>query len=144
MRPVAVIAHRGASGEFPENTIPAFQAAIDLEVEMIEFDVQLTRDHGLIVLHDAGVDRTSDGTGTVADMDLSQIRQLDAGSWFSDHFAGERFPTLKETLGMMPGEMRRLIDCGVDGMLTNYPRRLLELRGRSEVGLASPNTEEAQ
>jgi len=63
MRAVSVVAHRGASGDFPENTAVAFQEAIDLGVEMIEFDVQLTADRCLVICHDPSVDRTSDGAG---------------------------------------------------------------------------------
>ena len=63
MRQIAVIAHRGASGNFPENTIPAFEEAIRLGVEMIEFDVHLTRDGRLLIIHDATVDRTSSSSG---------------------------------------------------------------------------------
>ncbi|MDP7447863.1 MAG: glycerophosphodiester phosphodiesterase family protein, partial [Candidatus Latescibacteria bacterium] len=68
-RSVAVTAHRGASGEYPENTAAAFQAATDLAVDAIEFDVRLTRDEGLVVIHDDSVDRISDGEGRVADME---------------------------------------------------------------------------
>jgi len=97
-RSVAVTAHRGASGEYPENTAAAFQAAIDLAVDAIEFDVRLTRDEGLVVIHDDSVDRISDGEGRVADMELARILELDAG--------GERFLTLEQALDLMPGDMR--------------------------------------
>ena len=103
---VSVVAHRNASGDFPENTAVAFQEAIDLGVDMIEFDVQLTADRCLVICHDPSVDRTSDGAGRIGEMCMAAIEELDAGSWFSDQYAGERFATLGETLDMMPGGMR--------------------------------------
>ena len=106
MREVTVVAHRGASGTFPENTAPAFQEAIRLGVEMIELDVHLTVDGKMVVIHDGTVDRTSDGSGRVARMSLEEIKELDAGGWFSEKFAGERFLTLEEALDLMPAEMR--------------------------------------
>ena len=84
----------------------AFQAAIDLAVQTIEFDVRLTRDEQLVVLHDDRVDRVSNGIGTVAELDLAQIQQLDAGSHVHAKFAGERFLTLSQTLDLMPPSMR--------------------------------------
>ncbi len=95
-------AHRGAMATHPENTIPAFQAAIDAGAHMIEFDVALTADNELVVIHDATVDRTTDGTGRVNDLTFQEIRRLDAGGWKSEEFAGERIPTLDEVLEMMP------------------------------------------
>ncbi len=95
-------AHRGTMTTHPENTLPAFRAAIDAGAHMIEFDVALTKDNGLVVIHDADVDRTTNGTGRVAEFTLEEIRTLDAGSWKSPVFAGERIPTLDEVLEMMP------------------------------------------
>lgn len=95
-------AHRGAMTHYPENTLVAFQAAVDHGAHMIEFDVHLTRDHHLVIIHDGTVDRTTDGQGAVANMTLEEIRNLDAGSWKDPKFANEQIPTLKETLAMMP------------------------------------------
>lgn len=95
-------AHRGAMATHPENTLPAFQAAIEAGAHMIEFDVQLTEDSELVVIHDLSVDRTTDGSGRVAGLTLAEIRQLDAGSWKSSEFKGERVPTLDEVLEIMP------------------------------------------
>ena len=106
MQTVAVVAHRGASGVFPENTRAAFEEAIRLGVETIEIDVHLTRDEALIIVHDYSVDRTSDGHGDISDMTLAEIKALDAGSWFDPNFTGERFLTLEETLDLMPSEMK--------------------------------------
>ena len=90
------IAHRGASGYAPENTHAAFERAIGMGVDMVETDVQLTRDGDLVLIHDELVDRTSDGQGPVADHTLAELRALDMGAWFAPEFAGERILTLEE------------------------------------------------
>jgi glycerophosphoryl diester phosphodiesterase len=231
-RPI-VCAHRGASGTHPENTPLAFDEAVRLGVEMIEFDVRRTRDGRFVIIHDANVDRTTDGSGMIDDMTLDQVRRFDAGAgqciptldeamayadrvWLNVHgkaftdedaeamaealvqyfkegvgydrafIASEEFPLLQhvrrrdERMRVCPlfdqvqdqyisrtsgrircdvfqprntivtpelvaeahalgakvnpfyaddePEMRRLIDCGVDGILTNFPHRLIALR----------------
>jgi glycerophosphoryl diester phosphodiesterase len=93
-----VIAHRGQSLEVPENTLEAYRRAIELGTEMIEADVNLSRDGELVMIHDATLDRTTDGTGPVRALDLAALLELDAGSRFSDAFRGLRIPTTVETL----------------------------------------------
>ena len=93
-----LIAHRGASGHAPENTLAAFKKAVSLGVNFIETDLQLTRDARLVAIHDSTVNRTTNGKGTVHDMTLAELRRLDAGSWFGSEHAGERIPTLEEIL----------------------------------------------
>jgi len=95
-------AHRGASDTHPENTLAAFREAVRLGAHMIEFDVYLTKDRKLAVIHDATVDRTTDGTGKVSGLTWAEIRRLDAGGWKGPAFKGERVPTLRETLDAMP------------------------------------------
>jgi glycerophosphoryl diester phosphodiesterase len=95
---VLVIAHRGASGHAPENTLAAFKEAVALGATFIETDLQLTRDARFVAIHDDTVDRTTNGHGTVHDLTLTELRKLDAGSWFGSEFAGERIPTLEEIL----------------------------------------------
>jgi glycerophosphoryl diester phosphodiesterase len=95
-------AHRGAMETHPENTLAAFREAIKSGAHMIEFDVQLTKDYEPVVIHDNTVDRTTNGTGRVSDFTLQEIRLLDAGSWKSPEFKGERIPTLSEALQIMP------------------------------------------
>ncbi len=92
------IAHRGASGYAPENTFAAFRRAIALGAGFIETDLQLSRDARLVAIHDATVNRTTNGQGAVHDMTLAELRRLDAGSWFGSEFAGERIPTIEEIL----------------------------------------------
>lgn len=93
-----IIAHRGASGHAPENTIAAFKKAIVLGATFIETDLQLTRDARLVAIHDDTVDRTTNGQGKVHDQTLAVLRRLDAGSWFGSEYTGERIPTLEEIL----------------------------------------------
>jgi glycerophosphoryl diester phosphodiesterase len=96
------IAHRGASGHAPENTMAAFRRAVELGARFIETDLQLSRDAQVIAIHDFTLDRTTNGKGQVHLQTLEQIRALDAGAWFGDRgagpFSGERVPTLKEIL----------------------------------------------
>lgn len=95
-------AHRGDVKNAPENTIPAFESAVKLGAQQIEFDVQLSKDGELVIMHDATLDRTTDGTGPVSARTFEELRALDAGSWFSAGFAGTRIPTLRETLEAIP------------------------------------------
>ena len=95
-------AHRGASETHPENTIPAFMEAIAAGAQMIEFDIQLTKDSALVIMHDETVDRTTNGKGKVSELTLAEIRQLDAGSKKGAQYAGTRVPTFEEALAVMP------------------------------------------
>lgn len=87
--PVIRVAHRGASAQFPENTMLAFRRAIEMDVDYLEVDVQVTRDREIVVMHDETLERTTNGTGFVHEHSLAQIRELDAGR-------GERVPLLSE------------------------------------------------
>ena len=89
-----IYAHRGASGYAPENTFAAFDKALAMPIDGIETDIRATSDGVLVLLHDATVDRTTNGSGAVAGMPLADLQQLDAGSRFSADFAGQRVPTL--------------------------------------------------
>ena len=95
---VHVCGHRGYSLHYPENTLPALQAARVAGATTVEIDVVLTADDEPIVLHDLTVDRTTDGHGFAADLSLEQIRRLDAGVRFGANFAGTRIPTVSEAL----------------------------------------------
>ncbi|QCR30964.1 glycerophosphodiester phosphodiesterase [Lysinibacillus sp. SGAir0095] len=95
-----IYAHRGYSSKYPENTLAAFYAAANLPIDGVEFDVHLTKDRQVVVIHDETIDRTSNGKGFVKDMTLQELREFDYGSWFSKEFAGARIPTLKEVLSV--------------------------------------------
>ena len=101
-----IIAHRGDSARYPENSLAAFAAALEVGAAMVELDVTLTRDRYLVVIHDDAVDRTTDGTGAVSAMTLAELRALDAGAWFDPAFAGQRIPTLEEVLILARGRAR--------------------------------------
>jgi len=94
---VLVEAHRGASFIAPENTNASIDAAVG-SADLTEFDVRVTADGELVLMHDSTVDRTTNGTGAVDSLTLAQIKTLDAGSWFSPAFAGEQVPTLSEAV----------------------------------------------
>jgi len=96
-----VIAHRGASGRAPENTLASFQAALDIGVDGIELDVHLSRDGQLVVIHDANLKRTTNGQGLVHEHTLAELKTLDAGGWHSPAFAGEKIPTFEEVLDLV-------------------------------------------
>src|SRR5208282_5527378 len=95
---VLAIAHRGASGYAPENTLAAFRRALAQGATFIETDLQLTRDAHFVAIHDETVDRTTNGHGSVHHLTLAEVRRLDAGSWFASEFMSERVPTLEEIL----------------------------------------------
>jgi glycerophosphoryl diester phosphodiesterase len=97
-----ICAYRGASNTHPENTRAAFREAIRLGAHMVEMDVCFTQDRQLVLMHERTVDRTTNGSGAVADLTLEEIKRLDAGSWKSSQFVGEQVPTLQEALQMMP------------------------------------------
>jgi len=106
-----VIAHKGASGLAPENTLAAIQLALDMGVDMIELDVRNTHDEEIVVIHDATVNRTTNGEGLVHDFTLEEIKMLDAGAWFGDaKYVGEEVPTLKEALDLIDGQCEVLIE----------------------------------
>ncbi|HLR66388.1 glycerophosphodiester phosphodiesterase [Virgibacillus alimentarius] len=93
-----VFAHRGASKQAPENTMEAFKLAYELGADGIETDVQLTKDHVPVLIHDEHLKRTTDGTGYVKDLTWDQLKMLDAGSWFSSKFTGASILSLEEFL----------------------------------------------
>ncbi|MED1785532.1 glycerophosphodiester phosphodiesterase family protein [Brevibacillus fortis] len=98
------MAHRGWSGKAPENTMTAIRLALaEPAIKGMEIDVQLTRDGVPVLIHDFTLERTTNGHGLVMDHTLAELRELDAGSWFGDKFAGERIPTLEEVLIAVKG-----------------------------------------
>jgi glycerophosphoryl diester phosphodiesterase len=98
-------AHRGDNKVAPENTLPAFASAVQKHADQIEFDLNLTKDGQMIIMHDPTVDRTTNGKGRIRDLTFEQIRTLDAGSWFNPKFAGTKVPTPKEALEIIPHDI---------------------------------------
>src|SRR6266550_467624 len=178
-----VIAHRGASGHAPENTMAAFRKAVAQGATFIETDLQLSRDAHFVAIHDGTVNRTTNGRGSVHDLTLVELRELDAGSWFGSEVSGERIPTVmsgllydgqlekpvekaveigarqlavrgdlatpalleqarKKDLQVVcwtinqPAHMRLLIEAGVQGIMSDYPDRVVAaLKKESETVL---------
>jgi glycerophosphoryl diester phosphodiesterase len=109
-----VIAHRGVVLEAPENTLPAVQRAIELGCAMAEIDLRYTSDGEVILMHDATLERTTNGSGRVSDMNLARIRQLDAGTYFGRAFIGTRIPTLREAIDLARGKIQLYLDMKED------------------------------
>ncbi len=130
------IAHRGASGYAPENTFAAFDKALDMGVDYIEIDVQMTLDDKLVIIHDATVDRTTNGKGFVKDLTLFQMKQLDAGSWFSEEYKDQLIPTFYEFLEQYGTKVGILIEIKNPSL---YPG--IEKKIAKEILLYSQNIE---
>ncbi len=119
-RAVGTLGHRGASGCAPENTLPAIEQAFLDGAAGTEIDTRITADGVVVVFHDATVDRTTDGTGDIASMTLSEVKALDAGSWFSPAFAGTRVPTLAEALAAAKGKGILYLDIKTGGQAAGF------------------------
>lgn len=89
---IVVHAHRGASAYAPENTLPAFRLAMEMGADGFENDIHLTKDKVFAVCHDGSIERTSNGTGSIHEMTMAQLKQYDFGVKFSEKFAGTAFP----------------------------------------------------
>lgn len=129
MHDIILAAHRGDRAHAPENTLPAYRAAIALGVDMLEVDVHTSRDGVCFMMHDHTFDRTTNGTGSPYEKDWAEIKTLDAGSWFGPEFAGTPLPTLEETLRLAedtPG-------LWVNWELKDYPEKCGEAHARYAV-----------
>jgi glycerophosphoryl diester phosphodiesterase len=126
-----ICAHRGASGTHPENTVPAYEEAVRLGAHMVELDLALTRDGEIVLMHDATVDRTTNGKGRVLDFTLAELKRLDAGAWKHPRFAGTRVPTLAEALAVLPRNIWINLDTKADARFGADPaavvRKVAEL-----------------
>lgn len=107
---IYVAAHRGWSAKYPENTMLAFKKALELNVDQIETDVHSTKDGELIIMHDAMVDRTTDGTGAIKEKTLAEMKALDAGIKKGEEFKGEKVPTFREFMELIKDHPTLTID----------------------------------
>ncbi len=98
---IIVAGHRGWKSEYPENTLLSFRKAIELGVDMLEFDLRFSKDKVVMVIHDATVDRTTNGSGKVSDFTSAELKQLDAGGWFGKVYEGLKIPTFEEFCDLM-------------------------------------------
>jgi len=127
-----VIAHRGFSGAAPENTMAAFAGALACGADMIELDVHLSADGEVAVIHDDTLERTTSGSGLVADYPLAALRGFDAGGWFGMEVAGEKIPALEEVLAFCKGKILVNIEIKL-GYLGSYTMDDLALRTLAQV-----------
>lgn len=139
-----VCAHRGAMETHPENTVVAFREAVRAGAQMIEFDVQLSKDKRLVVLHDITVDRTTNGSGKVAELTFDEIRKLDAGSWKSPEFKGLKIPTLEEVLDEMPRNVWLNIHLKGAGETSKMVAEILKKDGRLHQAFLACDAEAAK
>jgi len=139
--PPVRIAHRGASGEglAPENTLAAFEMAIQIGVDAVEVDVHATRDNRVIVIHDATLDRTTDRFGVIRDLTYDEIKEADAGSWFGAEFKGERVPELEEVLDLARHRALLLIEIKADFLAEKVLQTVVEKDAVSQVVVQSFN-----
>ncbi len=110
VRGVEIVAHRGASFDAPENTVASAKLAWEHRADAVELDIWLTKDGQLAVIHDGNTKRTTGRDAKIASLTLAEIRQLDAGSWKSPKYAGEKIPTLDEMLATLPAGKRIFIE----------------------------------
>lgn len=100
---IFIAAHRGYSAKYPENTLLAFKKAIDQQVDMLEFDLRLSKDQEVMIIHDETVDRTTNGSGKIEDFTVDELKKLDAGQ-------GEKIPTLRELCEMVSAHPHILLN----------------------------------
>lgn len=110
------IAHRGASGWAPENTLAAFSKALEIGADAVELDLHRSRDGHLVVIHNGIVDRTTGSGGIVADMSLKELKSLDAGAQFRPDFSGQQIPTFQEVIELVKGKAKICAELKVKGI----------------------------
>ena len=126
LKPPWIIAHRGYSQKYPENTQAAFQAAVAAGAPMIELDVMFSRDRKPVVIHDATLDRTTNGQGAVKNFTAAYLKKLDAGSWFGPTFADQRLPELSEVLDLVGGRTTVNIELKAQAYEPRHPPDAIE------------------
>ncbi|MBF7018433.1 glycerophosphodiester phosphodiesterase [Staphylococcus sp. 18_1_E_LY] len=106
---IKVVAHRGLSSKYPENTLIAYEAALQLNIDYLEIDIHKTADNKLVVIHDDSVDRTSNGTGKIKDYTMEQLQQLDYGLWKGESFRGQTILEFKDVLKLVKQYNKKLL-----------------------------------
>lgn len=139
-----ICAHRGANETHPENTIAAFEEAVRLGAQMVEFDVRMTKDNKLIIMHDSSVDRTTNGVGLVEELTWNEVRILDAGGWKSKKFKGEKIPLFGEALDVFPKNIWLNIHLKGNEELGRAVARVLLSKKREHQGIIACNNESAR
>lgn len=126
-KPFLLVVHRGANKVAPENTMSSLLKAYEQGADMVEMDIRQTKDGEFVLMHDARVNRTTNGKGKIKKMTLEQVQKLDAGSWFSNDFKGEKVPTLREILQAAKG--KGLVDLDIKKAHIPSLIKLLEEEG---------------
>ncbi len=143
-RPAAgACAHRGDCRVAPENTMPAIRLAVEKGAHQIEFDVQMSKDGRLVIMHDHALDRTTNGKGPVRDLTFDELRRLDAGSWKGEQFCGTKIPTFREVVQAVPPQI--LLNCHLrhaPGLAAKVTRQIVEM-GRLDQCFLACGTQQA-
>jgi glycerophosphoryl diester phosphodiesterase len=126
VKQVINVAHRGAAGYAPENTIAAFELAMELKADFIELDVHLSKDGELVVIHDDTVNRTTNGTGNVRDYTFMELQKFDAGRWLNEKYAGQRIPALHNVLELFGSRAGFLIEIKSPWLYPGIEQKLAE------------------
>lgn len=125
-----IIGHRGSAGEAPENTLGSFALALEQGCDGIELDVHVTKDNQIVVCHDFTLERTTNGKGWIYQMTAGEIRNLDAGSWHSEKYRGEKVPLLEEVFDLVPPgiliniEAKHAYEGRMEALLLEFLRRI--------------------
>lgn len=139
--PPWILGHRGTPHEAPENTLSGLRRAVDLGLDGFEYDLRACGSGEAILIHDARLERTTDGTGALAAMDLPELFRIDAGAWFSRRYAGEPLPAFDEALDIAGNPQRgfplHMIELKERGLVTQVASKLAELRPGPDVRIAS-------
>jgi len=125
-------AHRGASGQAPENTLAAFRLAWEMGAEMCELDVQQTADDRLAVMHDSTLERTTNSNGNLWEMTLAELQRHDAGRWYDTRFSGEPIPAVEQVIAFARGKMKLNIEIKTHGHERQLPVLVVETIRREQ------------
>ncbi len=134
-----IVAHRGYKKKYPENTLAAFQGGMDAGAPMMELDVTLSKDRVPVIIHDDTLERTTNGRGRVEDHTMTELKELDAGSWFHPDFTGEKLPMLSELFDMVDGRAYVNVEIKSNAYEPHHPpdaieRQVVELANERNIG----------
>lgn len=127
MESFLIIAHRGASRAAPENTLAAMKKAMEFGADYAELDACQTRDGEIILMHDEELERTTGQKGLIWEYTLAELKEFEAGSWFSEEFRGEAIPTLQEVMHLVRGKMKLNIEIKVFGHESGMAQKVVDL-----------------
>lgn len=128
-----LIAHRGVPTFFPEHTLPSYKKAVELDADYIEIDLRMTKDGHIVSFHDKTLDRTTNGVGDISSFTLSELKKLDAGSWFSSEFAGEQVLTIEEIIDSFGDDTNYYIETRLVNEKPVMEEKLLEVLSKKDV-----------